>query len=128
MPVGERATAQGLVWTFSRVGGAAVPFLFALMLGLFGTWTTPFWVMGGLGVLWCAAFWPWFRDRPEQARGVNRAERAYIAANRPDTGTAEGPIPLRQVLGSPNVWGLCAMYVFNGFAGNFFTSLLPAIL
>jgi len=29
---------------------------------------------------------------------------------------------------SPSVWGLCLMYGFVGFAGNFITSLLPVYL
>jgi sugar phosphate permease len=82
MPLKERASAQGLVWTCSRLGGAVVPFLFLWLFQLFGTWTTPFWIIGLLGVLWCAAFWPWFRNRPEEMKGVNDAERELIAAGR----------------------------------------------
>src|SRR5262245_43239276 len=40
VPIRERGLAQGLLWTCSRLGGATVPFLFAGMLFLFGTWTT----------------------------------------------------------------------------------------
>jgi MFS family permease len=32
------------------------------------------------------------------------------------------------VLGSPNVWALCLVYAFVGFAGNFFTNMLPLYL
>src|SRR5262249_15008842 len=62
MPVKERASAQGTIWMFSRLGGTIVPFLFTGMMALFGTWTTPFWIMSGLGILWCAGFLPWFRN------------------------------------------------------------------
>src|SRR5262249_14792704 len=70
MPIQERASAQGLIWMFSRLGGAVVPFLFAGMLAFFGGWTTPFWVMASMGVLWSLVFWPWFRNQPEQMPGV----------------------------------------------------------
>ncbi len=49
MPVSERGTAQGTVWMFSRLGGAVAPFLFGGLFELFGTWTTPLWVLAALG-------------------------------------------------------------------------------
>jgi MFS transporter, ACS family, glucarate transporter len=128
MPVGERASAQGLVWTFSRLGGALVPFLFAGMLWFFGTWTTPFWIMAGLGVLWCVVFWPWFRNRPEEMAQVNEAERACIAADRPAAPSRRAAVPWAALLRSRNVYCLCLMYGLVGFAGNFFTNLLPLYL
>lgn len=126
MPLTERARGQGIVWMFSRLGGAAVPFLFGWLLVLFGTWTTPFVFMAGLGILWCAGFWPWFRNRPDEMRSVNTGELALIAAGR-DNGmnsVLPGPVPWRKILGSLNVWALCAVYGFIGFSGNFFTSTM----
>jgi ACS family glucarate transporter-like MFS transporter len=82
MPIRERGLAQGLIWTLSRLGGATVPFLFWGMVVLFDTWTTPFWIMAASGILWCAFFWPWFRNRPEQMSRVNADECRLIAAGR----------------------------------------------
>jgi MFS family permease len=128
MPVGERGTAMGMIWMFSRVGGAVVPFLFTGMLWLFGTWTTPFWVMAALGLVWCAGFWPWFRDQPAAKRGVNGAELERISAGRNVSSLEHGPFPLRSLLGSLNVWALSLMYGFVGFGGNFFTNMMPLYL
>ncbi len=88
IPITERGSAQGFVWMFSRLGGAVSPFLFLGLLDLCGTWTTPFWLEAGLGVVVAVPFWIWFRNRPEQMRQVNAAERALIAAGRPDVGAA----------------------------------------
>src|SRR5262249_38104628 len=133
-----------------------------------GDWATPLWLLAGLGVLWCAFFWPWFRDRPEQHPAVNEAELAVIrgprfvppalepaarAGQRPEAegitpeaavsgvsetpGVAPGvlthpgspePLSWARFLGSRNVWALCLMYGFVGFAGNFITSLLNIYL
>jgi sugar phosphate permease len=123
MPAQQRGFAQGLVWTFSRLGGALVPFLFLWLFKVFGGWTTPFWDMAFLGLIWCAAFWPWFRNRPGEMRQVNAAERELIASGRSTAAAPPGPFPLRRALTSPSVWGLCLMYGFIGFAGNFFTAL-----
>jgi sugar phosphate permease len=128
MPVKERGSAQGMIWMFSRLGGALVPFLFTGMLWLFGTWATPFWVMAGLGLLWCAGFWPWFRDQPAQMRGVNRAEQELIASGRLVETAPPAAVPWSTILGSVDVWALCLMYGFVGFAGNFFTNMMPLYL
>lgn len=128
MPVTERASAMGMIWTFSRLGGAIVPFLFTGMLWLFGSWTTPFWIMSALALVWCAGFWPWFRDQPAMKRGVNRAELDLIATGREARPVEVEPLRLEMLLFSRNVWALSFMYGFVGFAGNFFTNMMPLYL
>jgi sugar phosphate permease len=128
IPLKQRASAQGMTWTFSRLGGAFVPFLFLWLFDAFGTWTTPFWIMGGLGVLWAALFWPWFRNRPEEKAGVNLAERNLIEAGRNINRDPLGPVPWSVMFGSLSVWSLSLMYGFVGFAGNFITNMLPLYL
>ena len=96
---------------------------------VFGGWATPCWLLAGLGLVWCAFFWPWFRNRPGgDARGQRRRAR--------DSSTPAGPpprhrrvrLPWSRFLKSRNVWALCLMYGFVGFSGNFITSLLPIYL
>jgi sugar phosphate permease len=143
VPLPERGSAQGTVWMFSRAGGAIAPFLFLWLFRFFGTWSTPLVVLGALGLVWCAVFWPWFRNRPHEMPQVNDAERQLIATGRavPDLsaptaeeGSSERPsaesesIPWSRMLQSKSVWGLCLMYGFVGFAGNFTTQLLPVYL
>jgi sugar phosphate permease len=139
MPVQQRGFAQGLVWTFSRLGGFLAPFLFLWLLGGFGSrWAPAFWALGGLGLVWCAAFWPWFRNRPEEMGQVNAAERDLIGgwqvADRRLQHSEQPPIRQPQpaifpaFLRSRNVWALCLMYGLVGFSGNFITNLLPVYL
>jgi sugar phosphate permease len=128
MPVNERGFAQGAIWMFSRWGGALIPFLMAWLFQVHGSWPVPFVLIAGLGVLWCAAFWPWFRDRPEEMGQVDQAERTLIAAGRPSNLEEPGPVPWSKMLGSLSVWSLCLMYGFTGFSGNFFTNMLPLYL
>jgi sugar phosphate permease len=135
MPVQERGLAQGTVWTFSRLGGALAPalFLWLCIRSADGTEVAPFgWVpffiaAASLGGLWCMGFWPWFRNRPEEMGQVNAAERQLIAAGRPPVVKRE-PVPWVRMLRSRSVWGLCWMYGFLGFAGNFITSMLAVYL
>jgi sugar phosphate permease len=178
MPTQERGRAQGMVWTFSRLGGFGAPLLFLWLLMALGgaatssseqqalqaaqawslaaqpglsltpgpapyllgaaevvrqagsairpyAWAAPFWLLAGLGLLWCAVFWPWFRNRPAEMKRVNAAEREWIESNRPTAVGRTGPVPWSSFLRSRSVWGLCLLYGFGGFAGNFFTSWLP---
>jgi sugar phosphate permease len=129
MPVTERGFAQGCIWTLSRVGGFAIPLFLSDLFKLFGDWPIPFVLLGGLGLPWCAWFWGWFRNRPEQMPGVSRSERPLIEAGRPPAMERPRSVPWARMLRSPSVWSLCLMYGFTGFSGNFFTSgMLPIYL
>src|SRR5262245_9368622 len=129
VPGPQRGLAQGLVWTFSRLGGFLAPLLVVwLITKVFGDWAGPLGLLAGLGLLWAALFWPWFRNRPEEMPQVNAAERALISSGRPAAPPRPAPLPWSRWLGSRNVWALCLMYGFVGFAGNFITSLLNIYL
>jgi sugar phosphate permease len=128
MPLTERASAQGAMWTASRLGGALIPFVLAWLLGVFGGWRVPFEMLAGLGLLWAAAFWYWFRNRPEEVAGVNAAERALIRAGQAPARGRPLTIPWARILGSRSAWCLCLMYGCCGPAGNFMLTLLPVYL
>jgi sugar phosphate permease len=127
VPTPQRGFAQGLIWTFSRLGGFLAPLLVLWLFDGFGDWAAPLWLLASLGLLWCAFFWPWFRNRPQEMPQVNAAERDLIASGRSAPAPA-GPIPWLRFLRSPNVWALSLMYGFVGVGGNFITSLLPIYL
>jgi ACS family glucarate transporter-like MFS transporter len=128
VPARQRGFAQGLVWTFSRLGGFVAPLLVVwLITKMFGNWSTPSLLLGVLGLAWAGLFWWWFRNEPAEMASVNAAERDLILTGRPAV-PPTGPIPWRRFLTSRNVWALCAMYGFVGFAGNFVTSLLNIYL
>jgi sugar phosphate permease len=130
MPAPQRGFAQGTIWTFSRLGGAVAPVLVVwLITKVFARdWATPCWLIGGLGLLWCCVFWPWFRNRPGEMTAVNAAELDLITSGQPTVPGTPGSISWRQFLGSRNVWALCLMYGFVGFSGNFVTRLMNIYL
>jgi sugar phosphate permease len=93
MPARQRGFAQGTVWTFSRLGGAVAPQLMVwLILVVFAGWAIPLWLLGGLGLLWCAFFWLWFRNRPGEMPAVNAAERDFIASGQSAPAAAVAPL------------------------------------
>jgi len=128
LPVTERASAQGLMWTTSRLAAFFTPFLVTWMVGLSGGWRVPLAVLAAVGVLWGVAFTSWFRNRPEEAARVNDAERALIQAGRPPPRGPTPPVPWRRILRSRNFWCLCGMYGGCGPAGNFMILALPYYL
>jgi ACS family glucarate transporter-like MFS transporter len=129
MPARQRGFAQGMSWMCSRVGGFLAPILVGwLIRDVFHGWAVPMWLLASLGLLWCAFFWTWFRNRPEEMPRVNAAERDLIASGRQARPVVKGPVPWSLFLRSRNVWALSLMYGFVGFAGNFNTALLPIYL
>jgi len=129
MPARQRGFAQGTIWTFSRLGGAVAPVLVVWLIAeVFGGWSAPLSLLAGIGVAWCALFWLWFRNRPQEMRQVNAAELELISSDRPPAAAPVGPTPWSRFLRSPSVWGLCLMYGFVGFAGNFITNFLNIYL
>jgi MFS family permease len=83
-PVRERAVAQGAVWMAARLGGAlAPPVMGALSSSTRFGWRGAFWILGGLGLIWAAAFRLWFRDRPGDSPHCNAAERSLIRDDNP---------------------------------------------
>jgi sugar phosphate permease len=128
MPTTERGGAQGLLWMASRVGGAAAPLLLVPLFAWLGSWEAALVLVAGLGLVWGLAFWPWFRDRPEDMPAVNRAERKLIASGRAERPRGHADVPWRRMLTSSSVWALCLMYGALGYSGNFFLTLLPDYL
>jgi sugar phosphate permease len=121
----ERASAQGLIWMSSRVGGALAPLLLGALFFLFN-WKIAIWIVTGLGILWCFLFWPWYRNRPEEMSQVNPLEREIIVTGRGRV--FHGHLGWSTLFRSRSVWGLCLMYGFGGFSATFFITMLPDYL
>jgi MFS family permease len=150
LPRAARGRAGGLLWLAARWGGAFAPFLFAAVLRLIGThsesrgmmavpwlggvsaWRAGFWVAGLVGVAWCLAFYPWFRNDPAMKPSVNAAELALIRSDRaPGEETGHGRIEpgmWRALLSSRSLWALAAVYFFGSFGWSFFVSWMPDYL
>ena len=129
MPSTERGKAQGAIWMSSRLGGALAPLVLVGLFGALHDWKLPLVLLGFLGVIWCAFFWPWYRNRPEEMPSINELERKIIASGRAHpAGQAHAAVPWRLLARSMSVWSLCLMYGFLGFSGNFYLTLLPTYL
>lgn len=79
-PPSERARSQGVVWAASRLGGALAPLLIVPLQMVVG-WRPVFLLLGMVGFTWAILFRFWYRDRPEDVRGISPAEVAEIGVN-----------------------------------------------
>ena len=151
-PFSERGFAKGAVWMAGRFAGGITAFIVLAMMfktdvnGQVVThWRHIFWIFGILGILWCFAFWMWFKDRPEQSDKVNQAELNLIrgdqahdyahAVTTPDADPHKPmpviprlKVPWGELFSSPNLWMLCLMYFCAAYGWYFNITYLPGYL
>jgi MFS family permease len=131
-PYQERGAAQGAIWMCARLGGAVAPVVIGRLAVALG-WREAFWILGGVGVVWCVLFACWFRDRPEDMPSCNAAERALIRAGpyswKADEAAGAHPrAQWGQLLASPTLWALCVASAGVSFGWYFFPTWQPAYL
>jgi MFS transporter, ACS family, glucarate transporter len=123
-PFAERAKAQGIVWTASRLGAAIAP-LTVIPLQMALGWRPVFFIFGAVGFVWAAAWYFWFRDYPRDKSGVSAAELAEIG----DPGrVAHANLGFRRALSSGNLWAVLLMYHTYCYAAYWFFSWMPTYL
>lgn len=125
-PRRERGTANGVLFFGSRVGGMLAAPVALLLIRRWG-WREAFVAFGGLGILWAAAWYRWFRDDPADHAAVNAEELAWIQQDDARAGTVGGT-PWRQLIASRNLRAICAMYFAFGYGLYFYFTWLPTYL
>ena len=134
-PFQERGSAKGAVWMAGRFAGGITAFIvYALMyetVAADGTrlvhWRHIFYIFGGLGLVWCLAWWWWYRDFPAEKAGVNQAEIALIQHGEDHTHT-KLVVPWMKLLTSGNLWVLCGMYFCAAYGWYLNITYLPGYL
>jgi MFS family permease len=127
LPERERATAQSLMWAFTRWGGAATPPLAYLFITLVG-WRYAFVGFAALGLVWCAIFLFWFRDDPAKHPAVNAAELALLEESRKLTTHREGHPHWLSLLLTSHVAVLILQYFCFSYVWYFYVTWLPTYL
>ena len=117
-PRREHARAQGFVWASSRLGGALAPLLLVPLQVVYG-WRAIFWFMGAIGVVWSVAWYAWFRNLPQEMRGITDEELDVIALGRA-AAAAHGSVPWRALLHLPQLWLIIAAYFCYAWGSWFY--------
>ena len=128
-PIRERGRANGVMFLGSRVGGMLSAPIALLIVSRWG-WRTSFVLFGLVGLVWAAAWFAWYRDRPEEHASVNAEELAWI---RQDQSQADRPshraaTPWGALLRSRNLYAICAMYFAFSYGLYFYFTWLPTFL
>jgi MFS family permease len=144
-PLSERARAAGLLWLTARFGAAFAPIIFGTMTRaiqsaqvsstseleswLIGipAWRLAFVISGAFGLVWCVAFYLWFRDDPAQKPSVAATELEHIESGRGLTDFSHhmNSRSWGRLFTSPSLWAIALYYVFGGFGWSFFMSWMP---
>lgn len=120
IPMNERGLVQGINFSGSRIGAALTLPVVAWLIGEIG-WRPTFGILMGVGCLWAAVWFRYFRDDPVDASWLSDAERRHILATRQSNAImksdamAANTSLTSQMLRSGNVPALCGQY----FASNF---------
>ena len=124
-PKHERARAIGLAWTASRAGGALSPLLIVPLQRAIG-WRHTFFVLGGIGLLWCLGWFTWYRDHPSDFPKMTSAERDEIGET-PEISQSHR-LPWSRVLRQRNYILILLMYFTYCWGSYFYISWMPTYL
>jgi len=133
LPASERGFAQGITHSGARLGAALTPPVVVFLMTALG-WRSVFYIFGVVGAVWAAAWYLFYRDRPEQHAGVNRAELALIHQQAVSEAAAPTPsgegrrVPWKQILGSFNLWLICVMYFCYAYSIWIYLTWFPTYL
>lgn len=122
IPPRDRGAAQGTLFVGSRLGAAFGLSVVSFTIAIFG-WRGTFFALGAIGVVLATIWLAWFRNTPEEKRGVSAAELSYIRA---DAGWSASP-----AAAAASLWNVDAVLLgVQYFASNFtffiaFSWLLP---
>ncbi|PKG23767.1 MFS transporter [Niallia nealsonii] len=128
-PDKERATVSSIFDSGSKFGGAIAMPLIVWLMAAFG-WKWTFAIIGLLGVAWGIVWFLFYRDNPEDHKGVNKEELHYIRSGqtRKDGLTNVQPMKWYQLLKYRNIWAMCLGFFFINYNSYFFITWLPTYL
>jgi len=114
-PLKERGLVTGINFSGSRLGAAFALPVVAWLIHATG-WRNAFLILGIVGVLWAVLWYVWFRNTPEEHKGISEKEIDYIIQNRQQVDASEkSTIGMGTMLKSRNMWLAMLQY----FASNF---------
>lgn len=121
-PSFERARAQAMIWGASRLGAALTPFIVLPIQHHVG-WHTSFYVLGAIGIIWCAYFYFRVEEDPVVDSKISKEELQEIIANREIASSAKNvKISFWTGFKSKNFNFLLVMYITYAIGAYFFQS------
>lgn len=128
-PDKERATVSSIFDSGSKFGGAIAMPLIVWLIALVG-WKATFVVIGLLGVIWGVIWFIYFKENPEDHKGVNKEELHYIRSgqSRKDGLSSAPAMKWYELLKYRNIWAMCLGFFVINYNSYFFITWLPSYL
>lgn len=128
-PKEERATVSGIFDSGSKFGGAIAMPLIAWLLVAYG-WKATFAIVGSLGIVWSVIWFLYFKETPEEHKGVNKSELDHIRKGqiKTDEASTEQPMKWYELLKYRNIWAMCIGFFMINYNSYFFITWLPTYL
>ncbi|MDF2566151.1 MAG: major facilitator superfamily 1 [Massilibacillus sp.] len=128
-PDKERATVGGLFDSGSKFGGAVAMPLIVWLISMFG-WKMTFVIIGALGVVWSIVWFMYYKNIPEEHKGVNPAELKYIREGQSKKEGLDNEQPMKwyELLKYRNIWAMCIGFFMINYTSYFFITWLPTYL
>ncbi|WP_282161944.1 MFS transporter [Ulvibacterium marinum] len=129
IPLSERGIVNGINFSGGRIGAAFALPMVAWLMDLVG-WRLTFVLLGAIGILWGIVWYLWFRDNPEDHKGMSASEVSYIRAhtNRNTVEEEKVTIDFGKLFRSKTMWQLMGQYFASNFTFFFcLTWLFPHI-
>jgi ACS family glucarate transporter-like MFS transporter len=125
VPARSHAAVFGGSITAALISGAATQRAVVWLLERM-EWRLTFPLFGGIGLLWAAAWYIWFRDDPAKHPGVNTAELKLLG--KLNSSEKQGPVPWRNMVSSKSLWALCTVYFGIIYGWYFYLTWMPDYL
>lgn len=129
IPLSERGIVNGINFSGGRIGAAFALPMVAWLMDLVG-WRLTFVLLGAIGILWGILWYLWFRDNPEDHKGMSASEVGYIRehTNRDTIEEKKAKIDFGKLFRSKTMWQLMGQYFASNFTFFFcLTWLFPHI-
>jgi sugar phosphate permease len=127
MPKKEAGRANGFYYLGMPVGIMITMPLVVWIIGKYG-WQMSFYSFAFIGVIWCAVWFRYGCDRPEQHKSISKEEIDYIKSDRDSVEVMEQPTDWKTVFSNKPVWGLAVSYFFNNYLWYLYMTWLPSYL
>ncbi|XP_074662009.1 sialin-like [Tubulanus polymorphus] len=127
-PVQERTTLMALTYSGTMVGNIFAFFISGILCQYVG-WSSIFYVIGGLILMWSILWFTLVYDSPELHPRISPAERSFILANTSQAVRSKTcKIPWVASLKSGPMWAILAAHVCSDWGGYTMMTSLPTYM
>ncbi|XP_012938009.1 sialin [Aplysia californica] len=131
-PPNERSRLIGFSYAGGQFGNAIIFPIggFLCAYGPDGGWPAVFYVIGGVGFIWCILWVIFAHDTPADSKSIGELEKKYIQLSLGERTKAKQvkTIPWRSLLLSGPVWGILVAHMCGNYGAYMLLTKIPAYM